>query len=279
MDVAEQYHISQSSCSKAIMHLEDEFGVKLFDRSGRAVKVTAAGKQLYLDLQEVLPAIQKIEQHMGAFRNGESISICIIPSLSSLGLPTILDDFNQKYPSVRIQTIRSRDYTKSLELLEDGSIQFIVMHEPTKHLDFSEERFLHDDKLLVLFPPGHPLAKKKNLSFADLTEEHFLLNDWGKMIIDELSERTGMKPSKVTVMNATRESILLHVYAGKGIGLFYASDLSFYSLNDVTARSIKDIRSIPWVLISNRNRLMSDAQNAVADHIIQSMSSVIMPNI
>ena len=60
MEASEEFNISQSSLSKAIFRLEDDLGIKLFDRSGHKVQLTQAGLQLYSDLKEVIPGYRRM---------------------------------------------------------------------------------------------------------------------------------------------------------------------------------------------------------------------------
>lgn len=279
MDVAEDYHISQSSCSKSIMHLEEELGVKLFDRSGRSVKLTVAGQQLQQDLSELRPGWLRLEQHIQALREGNHTSICIMPSLSSLGLPTILWNFSQQHPGLHLETSHSRDYSGIVQKLRDGELDFSVMHAPVHKPSFFNMTFLHEDHILALFPKNHPLSGEKEVSLTSLCEETFLVNEWGGKILEQVEARTGIMPKHVDTINTNRENILMQIHAGKRIGIYYASDLSFYSLHNIHAARLSDVPDIPWVIISNKERKLSDLQMELKRHIIRSMPSVVMPEL
>ena len=279
MDVAEDYHISQSSCSKSIMHLEEELGVKLFDRTGRSVKLTAAGEQLRLDLLELRPGWLRMEQHIQEFREGSHTAICIMPSLSSLGLPTILWNFTQQNPGLHLKTSHSRDYPGIVQKLRDGELDFSIMHAPAHKPAFFNMTFLHTDHVLALFPKTHPLSGKKEVSLASLCHETFLVNEWGGKILEQVEARTGIMPEHIDTVNTNRENILMQIHAGKKIGIYYASDLSFYSLRNIHAARLSDVPDIPWVIVSDKDRPLSDLQMKLKNHIIRAMPSVIMPEL
>lgn len=277
MDAAEEFHISQSSLSKSIFRLEDELGIRLFDRTGHRASLTPAGKRLLTDLKEIEPGWSRLRRHIDLMRQDRKISLCAIPAITALGLPAILQDFSQENPEILLDAFGSPECSEVLEKLERGEIDMAVMHEPNPLPIHWKTRLLHDDVWVAILPLDHPLAKEKDLSFQQLLEEKFVLNMGGSKILQRITDISGYVPEKVTVTSANRESILIQVQANRGISLYYASDLSFFNLNRVSVHRISDVPCPPWIIASNIE--MTKQHKRLSDFIFSYMKTVTMPDI
>ena len=85
-DVADSYHISQSSVSKKIMHLEEELHTTLFDRTGRNVTLTQAGSYLLEMIEQIDPVIAETLRKIEGLNNPEVINIGISPNTDYMNL-------------------------------------------------------------------------------------------------------------------------------------------------------------------------------------------------
>ena len=102
--VAERLGISQPALSKQILHLENEIGVKLFDRSTTPLTVTPAGEHFLQEAQRLLYQEDQLLRSMADFKTGKSgsLSIGISPFRSLYLMPDIAKKLQEKFPNVRI---------------------------------------------------------------------------------------------------------------------------------------------------------------------------------
>ncbi|RED41837.1 LysR family transcriptional regulator [Paenibacillus sp. VMFN-D1] len=102
---AEQLHISQPSISQAISNLEQELGVKLFERSRYGIKLTSVGQSILLKAQGILNIMEEIilEADSEAKEVSGRLRIAAIPSICDSYLSDVLSNYKNKFPHVRIE--------------------------------------------------------------------------------------------------------------------------------------------------------------------------------
>ena len=165
-ETALELNISQSSISKQIMQLEDELGIRLFDRSFRKAKLTSAGEILYQDVLSALTALQHIKDT--AARLSESAR----EHLTLLGLP-VIGHYNFYIPIQLFETSHS-DFTIDLEELEepdmyrrislgeyDAAITYLNPSQPVKNARFIP---LTEDEMILVCHKDHPLGKEESIT-------------------------------------------------------------------------------------------------------------------
>ena len=96
-------HISQPSLSQQIRKMEDELGVKLFDRLGRSVRLTEFGQSFLPRALTVLHDLEIARNEVAEKKTTASGSICIgvIPTIGPYFLPEVLPSFSREWPQAR----------------------------------------------------------------------------------------------------------------------------------------------------------------------------------
>ena len=149
---AKRCFVSQPALTRCVKNIEDELGLKLFDRSCSPIKLTYAGERYIAVMQEILELKTKLDQEM------EEIAACRrdrlvlgIPTTRSVTwMPRILPTIYQECPGVDIQLIEGNSLTLE-QLLSKGTIDFYVMGtEPilTKGLKFTP--IFREEMMLVI---------------------------------------------------------------------------------------------------------------------------------
>ncbi|HTA49021.1 MAG TPA: LysR family transcriptional regulator, partial [Verrucomicrobiae bacterium] len=172
---AEKRFRTQPAISSQIRAVEDEVGAKLFDRSGGKVSLTAAGKSFQKYAQETLDARKAMltslaeMEHVprGAITVGANEGTCLHI------LPEVFADFKKQYPDVSVN-IKRADYAKVLESVTDNSVDFGVVSLPVKDNRLTVV-LIHQDELVIIAPPHHPLGKMKSASVGDLAKYPLVL--------------------------------------------------------------------------------------------------------
>lgn len=171
---AERCFVSQPSLSQQILKLERELKYPLFDRAGRKVKLTEAGRVLYDSARCVLAAVDEAEarvRNLGG--NGGTIHVGAIPTIAPYLFPPLLKRFAADHPKAEVSL--HEDLTaRTLEACLGGDLDLAVVALPVDDGRLHAEPLFHDE-LLAALPPGHALAKKKRLALADLAGEPFVL--------------------------------------------------------------------------------------------------------
>ncbi len=170
---AEACHVSQPTLSQQIGKLEAELGQSLFDRLGRGVILTDAGRALRDRVEQALALLEDAKQSVTADSKTNRLVVAAIPTVAPYFLPQILVRFIANHPTARIE-VREHTTEECLARLADGEIDLAVLALPVRNDHLATET-LFTEELLVAMPADHPLAKKPSLRMKHLSEEPFVL--------------------------------------------------------------------------------------------------------
>ena len=133
LKASEQLYISQPAVNRATKQLENDIGCRLFIRSSRGVKLTKQWEILYKYTKQVLTILRIGEKKVAEYKNlnyGEVV-VGVSDTLCKYYLTPFLDEFNNKYPNIRIQ-IRCHNTPETIRLLKDGLIDLAIVTSPLK---------------------------------------------------------------------------------------------------------------------------------------------------
>lgn len=161
---ANELLVSQPSISKAIIQLEQELGVQLFDRNGKRIKLNNAGNVLQERLKSVLAALDNLPNELSiAAGKRQSTIIFNVLAATSL-LPDILLKFKKEYPLINFQLLQNKN--AKYDLCISSTLPNIMLNNGA--LVMSE-----DLKLAV--PVTSPLALTNTVDLDDLRQESFVM--------------------------------------------------------------------------------------------------------
>lgn len=172
---AEKLHMTQPATSLAIREMEEYYHTKLFERSGRGIRVTSAGTRLYPSAARLLSLYDEMDAEMknwdtsGRLRIGSSISIgsCILPQL--------INRFSKKYPELELYVkVDSSDVIEQ-NILENH-LDFALI-EGSVHSEKLKSSVFLDDELVPVCSRFHPLAGAEDIELDSLKKEHFLMRE------------------------------------------------------------------------------------------------------
>jgi DNA-binding transcriptional LysR family regulator len=170
---AARLHVSQPPLTRQIHDLEDELGVPLFERSGKAIRLTDSGR-VFLD--EARASLKRIDEAVQAVRaaaagdQGE-LHLGYAPTPAAEILPKLLQAFRKQFPRVRV-LLHDLSSPEMLAGLREGSLHAALMMQPTKqagkNIVFVE---LKTYPVGVVVASNHPFARRRQLAFEDVCEE------------------------------------------------------------------------------------------------------------
>ena len=172
---AEKLHMTQPATSLAIREMEEYYHTKLFERSGRGIRVTSAGTRLYPSAARLLSLYDEMDAEMknwdtsGRLRIGSSISIgsCILPQL--------INRFSKKYSELELYVkVDSSDVIEQ-NILENH-LDFALI-EGSVHSEKLNSSVFLDDELVPVCSRFHPLAGAEDIELDSLKKEHFLMRE------------------------------------------------------------------------------------------------------
>lgn len=171
---AEQLYMAQSSVSAQIRSLETELGVKLFDRIGRSIALTDAGRKLYDYACRLEGITEEIKSEVGGdkYLKG-TLTIRMPETLASVYMPRVIERYIEDYPDVRLEFINCSDLQLAREL-NSGRIDLAFLMSDLVKLKDVKVTFLKSEKLVMVAAPEHILATKTRVTLQDLNEETIL---------------------------------------------------------------------------------------------------------
>jgi DNA-binding transcriptional LysR family regulator len=166
-------HVSQPGISRQIRDLEDEIGFQLFERSAKAVRLTAAGKVFLTEAKEVLQRAEIAVKNAREVANGAGgeIHVGYAPSLTVRILPPTLRKFQEQFPGVRV-ALHDLSSEEMRTQLREGKLHLALTAQPQRKfargLSFQE---IARYAMCVAVAPSHPLAKLKVVSRERVARE------------------------------------------------------------------------------------------------------------
>jgi LysR family transcriptional regulator, hydrogen peroxide-inducible genes activator len=218
---AEHSHVSQPSLSQQILKLEAELGARLFDRLGRSVRLTDAGKSFLPRARAVLRELEAARGDVSESKDSVSghISVGVIPTVAPYFLPPLLASFSRRFPEAAVSIIE--EITPALlERLRAGSLDLAILALPVRGHEFESLPLLRESFYAAL-PVRHRLARRKAIGLRDLRKEPFLLLRDGHCFRENAvaaCDRARVSP-QVVFESGQFSSLLGLVRAGVGVSL------------------------------------------------------------
>lgn len=184
-----------SNVTMQIKALEDELGVRLFDRLGKQLVLTAAGKRFLTHIQGVL---NKLDEARSVVHDNEVLSGTLTISANEVicayRLPAVFQRFRSQHPGVRL-IFRSVPNQELKQTLFEGTADVVFMlDEPIRSSGLAVEPLV-EETFRLFAAPDHPLAKRTELQLEDFHGEVFLTNEKGcpyRTMFDRSFEKEGI---------------------------------------------------------------------------------------
>ncbi|MBU3735737.1 MAG: LysR family transcriptional regulator [Methylobacterium sp.] len=268
---AELLHLTQPAVSMQIKQLEDNVGLPLFEQLGKKLYLTEAGRELQRYARNILQQLSEAESvfadMQGMKRGRLSISVA---STASYFMPQLLARFTQKFPGAAI-SLNVTNRETLLNQLAFNEMDLAIMGRPPGGLDLEARSFM-DNPLVVIAPPGHPLAGQRAIPLRRLQQETFLVREQGsgtRIAMERFFEEQGVTLTTGTEMS-TNEAIKQAVQAGMGLGIL---SLHTVALELETRRLVVlDVQSLPilrqWFVVHREGKRLSLVAQAFKDFLL-----------
>ncbi len=165
---AEKCFVTQPTLSMQIQKLEEELGIKIFDRNHHPILATDMGKKILEQARKVLYERNVIDELILSQKDEliGSLNIAMIPTIAPSVLPATLKSLVKKYPKLDI-TISEMNTANIIQRLKEGELDFGILSTPLFEKSL-KETILYYEPYVIYAAPNHKLLTKKNITPEDL---------------------------------------------------------------------------------------------------------------
>lgn len=218
---AQQLGMPQSTLSRAMVRLEEDLGVSLFARRGRAVRLTPAGRTFLASTERALAEVERSAESVRADADPEAgkVAFGFLHTLGSETVPALIRGFRADHPRVRFQLVQTYGEAM-LERLRAGELDLCLTSPPPEEAGLVVRR-LDEQRLRLVVPADHRLAGRKRVRLEEAAGELFVSLEPGyglRRITDDLCAQAGFTP-RVAFEGEEAETLRGLVAAGLGVAL------------------------------------------------------------
>ena len=238
---SEALYVSQPAITLQLQALERELGVPLFERSGRRLTPTREGQLLYELAQ---PLVESLDGLGTSFRekvrglDAGELNIAANSSTILYLLPKIVEHFRSQHPDVHL-TLHNAASADGTDLLRSDAVDLAVGSMLDVPADLSYAPVYRFEPLLIT-PPDHPLARRRDLKLADLSPHALILPPKRQVtyrLVDLVFQQNRV-PYTVALEVGGWEVIKQYVAMGMGISIISAICLTESDRDRLAARSL-----------------------------------------
>ncbi|HHB83632.1 MAG TPA: LysR family transcriptional regulator [Devosia sp.] len=274
---AKALNLSQPTVSMQIRKLGQTLGLELLEQVGRKVQPTNAGREVYSNTGEILERVMALGDLASALK-GEvkgALNIAVITTAAYF-MPHFLGEFVDLHPEVQPRlTITNR--AEVLARLRSNKDDLLIMGQVPSELAVRAFPII-DNEMVVVAPPGHPLAMEKNIPLSRLVQERFLVREAGsgtRQAVERMLASQGLELAPYMELG-NAEAIKQGVMAGLGISVLSKRNLPLELTGDHIV--ILDVAGFPlirrWFAVHLRGKKLSLTARTFLDFLLGKSETV-----
>jgi LysR family hydrogen peroxide-inducible transcriptional activator len=238
---AERVHVSQPSLSASVAKLEDELGVKIFERDKRGVALTKVGEEVVAQARRTLEESSRVKTIAQQGRNPlrGMLKLGVIHTIAPYLLPDLVAALRKAAPEMPLDIEENTTATLT-QLLKAGELDVVILALPYADAGILT-RPLYDEPFKIVVPRGHPFTKRKTIDANDLDAADLLLLPEGHCLRDQVLDacREFSRPPPPGRQGNSLETLRSMVASGAGVTVLPVTALTERYLNPL-------VRAIPF---------------------------------
>ncbi|MGB4418045.1 MAG: selenium metabolism-associated LysR family transcriptional regulator [bacterium] len=271
---AEELYLTQPTLTGHIQALEKELGTVLFNRQGRRVTLTRAGRLLYHHAVNILnmreEALYSLASYKGKLEGELAIASSTVPQ--KYLLPRLLTAFSRQYPHIRF-VVKQFDSQKVIDAIISGSMDFGFVGTSTLYPELEMEKIFADRLILIASPKGKFAGyPKASITWEEIKDEGFILRARGSatrgFFLSSLEDR-GVDGKSLRVIAEVESPETLIQCVREGLGLAVMSEKAVeeeIGLGLLLGFSIADLKlTRDFYFINHKNRVLNPISRAFQD--------------
>lgn len=216
---ADHLGYAQSSVTAHIQKLENEYGVVLFERFGRAMRLTSAGEQLQRYFEQILSLYDE-SKHLISRQVSGHLDIGTIESLIAYFLPPVFNRFREAFPQINLQALPLAE-PQIVQLIKTGELDVGIILDRLVGDEDVDTIVIRQEQLVLVAPPGHPLCGSRAVGPQDLQHLSYIATEQTctyRAAFERMLADNGV-PYRILHEFGSLEAIKRLVGYGLGVGL------------------------------------------------------------
>ncbi|MBU4582258.1 MAG: LysR family transcriptional regulator [Proteobacteria bacterium] len=224
---ARELFLTQSAVSQQIRALEDEIGGKLFDRSGRKIRLTGEGELLLAYTERLFDLHDEIETLFGRLKTLKKgkIAVGATAVIGTYFMPAVISAYHRRYPGIEID-LRMGNSEQILRMIMDREVDLGVAGMVKKQVALNSI-FIHREQLLFVCSPQNPMAARESVTLGELDRIPFIWREKGTQTLALVKrwfqENAGGDFPRQTLSLANMEAAKRIVEEGYGVTIIPAT--------------------------------------------------------
>lgn len=277
---AETLHMTQPAVTFQVRQLEEQFNTRLFDRTHNRISLTEAGTRVYGFAEQIFELYAEMTNAVREV-TGDISGVLVIGASTTIAeymLPALLGDFKKHYPDVTVH-LKVSNTDGIVHMVENNDIDLGVVEAQVANKNLVVER-CRNDQLVVIVPPGHPLADEAVTTAEKLLQYPFICREEGsgtREVISEHLSHAGINASdlKICMELGSPEAVKGAVEAGMGISVTSrATIMKELKLGTLRAVPLEPLLERPFSFVYQKQKfrhramdeLLEFARNYCKDH-------------
>ena len=280
---AERVFVTQPTLSMQIQKLEEELGVKIFNRTKKPIRLTKVGEQILTQARNIISEAKRMDDIVAQEKGfiGGEFRLGIIPTVMPTLLPMFLNAFAKKYPKVNLK-IEELTTSTIISNLKEGKLDAGIAATPLK-LDNIQERPLYYEPFVGYVPKNHRLNSIERLKQEDLENEEILVLEDGHCFRDQALSLCTAKNSNATqgfsLKSGSFETLINLSNEGLGMTLVpYLNTLNLSRENQANLKHFEEptpAREISLVFPNSQLKIqIIEALKAIIEGVIRGAISI-----
>lgn len=219
---AKELSVSQPALSRAVAGLEKELGRPLFERNGRSLRLTDAGRSFRREAAKIVGLADDARAALVDDGQTGAVRVAVIPTLAPHLLPRLLKAFVEARPQAEARVCETVT-AECVRRLRAGESDLALLTSPVPDPALHVEQ-LYVEELVAALPAGHRLATAASLTIEDLQSEPFVLLGEAHCLSDEVLSFCRRSAVQPVVLERTSQlaTVKALVAAGHGVSLIPA---------------------------------------------------------
>ncbi|TDO89305.1 DNA-binding transcriptional LysR family regulator [Halanaerobium saccharolyticum] len=254
---ASKLHITQPTVTQHIQYLENHYGVKLFNYSGKNLEITGAGKKLYKYTERMVADSQEIKKLIREKSDIQKIKFGATLSIGEFVMPEILNQVMQEKPVLNFDMLVENTETL-LNKLKAGEINFALLEGFFDKSKFGYQLFSKEE-FIGICSPGFKHSQQK-IKLEDLLDSRLILREYGSgtreileqiLYTNNLSKKSFANTLEIGNLNAIKELVAKN----RGISFIYRAavkrELENNIISDLKINNFNIKREFNFVYLKN----------------------------